>query len=130
MGANGIETDVQRTRDGVLVLFHDKTMERAVGLPLDVGEYTYDEIKDLRICRGELWDRITTLERFLEDFGKREDLTLAIELKADGIEREVADLIRMRGKVVAVQIVDTDQPLPLEYEEPEDEQTPGLALAD
>ena len=94
MGANGIETDVRRTRDGVLVLFHDKTMERAVGLPLDVGEYTYDEIKDLRICRGELWDRITTLERFLEDFGKREDLTLAIELKADGIEREVADLIR------------------------------------
>lgn len=27
-GANGIETDVQRTKDGVLVLFHDPTIDR------------------------------------------------------------------------------------------------------
>ena len=27
-GANGIETDVQRTKDGVLVLFHDNTLDR------------------------------------------------------------------------------------------------------
>ena len=26
MGANGIETDVQRTKDGVAVLFHDYTL--------------------------------------------------------------------------------------------------------
>ena len=27
-GANGIETDVQKTRDGVLILFHDSTLDR------------------------------------------------------------------------------------------------------
>ena len=31
MGANGIETDVQRTKDGKLVLFHDTTLERVTG---------------------------------------------------------------------------------------------------
>lgn len=30
-GANGIETDVRRTKDGVLVLFHDQTLKRVIG---------------------------------------------------------------------------------------------------
>ena len=32
MGAYGIETDIQRTADGVLVLFPDKPLTRIVGL--------------------------------------------------------------------------------------------------
>ncbi|MBS1484153.1 MAG: glycerophosphodiester phosphodiesterase, partial [Clostridium sp.] len=32
MGANGIETDIRRTKDGQLVLFHDATLEQAAGL--------------------------------------------------------------------------------------------------
>ena len=45
---------------------------------------------------------------------------------------DVADLYRMRGKSVAVRIVDPEQPLPLEYEdaEPEVEVTAGLALVE
>ena len=31
MGANGVETDVQRTKDGVLVLFHDNDLMRIAG---------------------------------------------------------------------------------------------------
>jgi len=31
MGANGIETDVQKTKDGVLVLFHDNSLTRVTG---------------------------------------------------------------------------------------------------
>lgn len=61
---------------------------------------------------------------------KNGDLVVQLEPDDYITPEEVADLIRMRGKVVAVQIVDPDQPLPLEYEEPEDEQAPGLALAE
>jgi len=41
---------------------------------------------------------------------------------------DVAELYRMRGKVLAVQLVDPEQPLPLEYGEPGGEtvQEPGL----
>lgn len=37
LGATGIETDVQRTQDGHLVLIHDESLERTTGSPLDVG---------------------------------------------------------------------------------------------
>ena len=40
MGANGIETDVQRTKDGILVLFHDDTITRVTGKEGSVADYT------------------------------------------------------------------------------------------
>ena len=46
--------------------------------------------------KGELHDKIPTLEDFLAHFSYR-DITFAIELKADDIEKEVADLIFRYG---------------------------------
>ena len=43
-GANGIETDVQRTKDGVLVLFHDNTLDRVSNVSGNLSEYTYEEL--------------------------------------------------------------------------------------
>lgn len=42
-----------------------------------------------------------------------------VQLVPDGFvtPEDIADLYRMRGKTVAVQIVDPDQPLPLEYDD-------------
>lgn len=42
-----------------------------------------------------------------------------VQLEPDGYvtPEDIADLYRMRGKTVAVALVDPDQPLPLEYEE-------------
>ena len=46
-----------------------------------------------------------------------------LQLKLDGFTtpEDVADLYRMRGKTVAVQLVDPEQPLPLEYEQDDGE---------
>ena len=96
MGANGIETDVRRTRDGVLVLFHDATLERVTGAEGDVADYTYAELQKLLVKKGDLHDKIPTLEDFLAHFSYR-DITFAIEIKADGIEKEVANLIFRYG---------------------------------
>ena len=92
LGANGIETDVQVTKDKVLVLFHDKTLERVTGEPGAVSDYTYKELCNFFVKNGELCDRIPTLEDFLAHFSFR-DMTFAIELKVSGIEKEVVDLI-------------------------------------
>lgn len=96
LGANGIETDVRRTLDGTLVLFHDETLERVTGAPGALADYTYEELQQLPVRKNGLFDRIPTLEDFLHHFAWR-DLTLAIELKADGIEEETAALIRRYG---------------------------------
>lgn len=93
MGANGIETDVQRTRDGVLVLFHDDTLERVTGEKGSVSDYSWDELRAFRVTKGELSDRIVRLDDFLDRFGWR-DLTFAIELKVPDTEEDVAALLR------------------------------------
>ena len=96
MKANGIETDVRRTADGVLVLFHDNTLERVTGDPRSVEECTLAELMELKVRKGDYTDRIAVLEDFLRQFAFR-DLTFAIELKGAGVERDTADLLRKYG---------------------------------
>lgn len=96
MGANGIETDVRRTADGVLVLFHDKTLERVTGDPRSVEECTFAELMELEVKKGSFTDKIAVFEDFLQKFAFR-DITFAIELKGAGVEKDTADLLRKYG---------------------------------
>lgn len=92
-GANGIETDVQMTKDGVLVLFHDDTIMRMTGAEGGVNDYSLEELRDFIFEKNGLQDKIVVFEDFLKQFGWR-NITLAIEIKQRGIEREIADMIR------------------------------------
>ena len=96
MGANGIETDVRRTKDGVLVLFHDDTLARVTGEEGGVADYTLEELRRFRVTKGHLTDKICTLEEFLAAFAHH-DLTFAIELKAPDVEEDTAAMIRRYG---------------------------------
>lgn len=96
MGANGIETDVQITKDGVLVLFHDDTLTRVTGAEGSICDYSYDELLSLSVKKNELTDKIPTFEDFLSHFAHR-DITFAIELKVGGVEQAVADMIFKYG---------------------------------
>lgn len=102
MQANGIETDVQMTKDGVLVLFHDDTLLRVTGQPGRVQDYSFDQLYRFTVSTGGLGDKIVSLEDFLEKFSFR-DLRFAIELKQPYIEKQVIDLLNrfeMREKTV------------------------------
>ncbi len=102
MGANGIETDVRRTKDGTLVLFHDNTLTRVTGEDGAVEDFTYDELLQFNVTKGELSDKIVRFEDFLKAFSFR-NITFAIELKGNGVEKDTADLLRkydMAGKTV------------------------------
>ena len=56
MGANGIETDVQRTKDGILVLFHDDLIKRVTGKEGCIADYTYEELRSFDVNTGALSD--------------------------------------------------------------------------
>ena len=45
----GIETDIQKTKDGVLVLFHDDTLDRVIGRSGKIEDLTYEELCSLRV---------------------------------------------------------------------------------
>lgn len=100
MGANGIETDVQRTKDGVLVLHHDNTLKRIVGIDRPVSDFTYDELlaMDFGAFKGKKFagEKIVTLDTFLTHFGAM-PLTLALEIKQAGVEEDVLACIEKHG---------------------------------
>ena len=103
MGANGIETDVQITKDNVAVLFHDNTLLRVTGEEGSISDYTLEELKNFWVKKNDLKDKIITLDEFLEKF-KIFDLTFAIELKGDKTALPTAKLIEKHGvldKVIA-----------------------------
>ena len=102
MGANGIETDVQRTKDGILVLFHDDTILRMTGKPGKIQDYTYDELLTMPVSNYGLSGKIPRLEEFLEAFAHL-DLQFAIEFKEAFTEQQTIDLLdrfQMREKTV------------------------------
>ena len=98
-GANGIETDVQRTKDGVLVLFHDPTIDRVTNGKGNLCDYTLDELKSLKITANvtnQFFDRIVTLREFLGKFASY-DINFAIELKVEGVEEETLAMVKEFG---------------------------------
>ena len=102
-GANGIETDVQITKDNQLVLFHDDTLERVTGAPGKVKDYTYEQLQKLDVINPkvpDVADRIPLFEDFLRLFSFR-NITFAIEIKCPGIEKQVIEMMdayQMRSK--------------------------------
>lgn len=62
LGATHIESDIQVTKDGEPVLFHDEDLLRVAGLPRKVKQLTLSELKSLELIDG---GRISTLREAL-----------------------------------------------------------------
>ncbi|WP_419874964.1 glycerophosphodiester phosphodiesterase [Candidatus Pristimantibacillus sp. PTI5] len=102
LGATGIETDVQLTKDGQVVVIHDESLARTAGLKKLVKDTEYEELSSLD---AGSWfapafhnQRIPTLEQLLELL-KPTDIVLNIELKNGsipylGIEEKVIRMVR------------------------------------
>ena len=106
MGAQGLETDVRLTREGVPVLMHDERVDRTTDGHGRVADLTLGEVRrlDAGPWFGPRWagERVPTLTEFLDEFGGR--TYMALELKADGLEELVAGEIRRRGLVELVTV--------------------------
>ncbi|MGG6314502.1 glycerophosphodiester phosphodiesterase [Paenibacillus macerans] len=105
LGATGIETDVQMTKDGELVLIHDETLQRTAGSPEWVKDFSLAEIKQREagswFHADYAGERIPTLEELLE-LVSGTDTIVNIELKTGvvmypGIEQKVVDAVRRYG---------------------------------
>ena len=87
-GFDGAELDVQLTRDGQLVAFHDfipsaRTCRGpAAAPPRPICEWTTAELQRLDVGRGDAPERIPLLEEIIAEVGAiRSDFLLFIELK-------------------------------------------------
>jgi len=95
MGVDGIETDVQRTKDGKLVLFHDDLLDKTTNGTGVLQETPWQALQQLDA--GSWFDakyageHIPLLIEALEKYGTRTYFDL--EIKQVGIEYEVLNLV-------------------------------------
>lgn len=94
--ADGIETDVQLTKDNIPVIIHDETIDRTTNGSGFVKDYIFNEIQRFKTINGE---KIPRLEDLLEIFKKSNLKVLNLELKNsiinyEGLEKIVLDLVK------------------------------------
>jgi glycerophosphoryl diester phosphodiesterase len=68
MGADVMETDVQFTKDSVLVLMHDATIDRTTTGKGNLSDYTYAELQNFFLMGGQhikTYEKIPTFEEFM-----------------------------------------------------------------
>jgi glycerophosphoryl diester phosphodiesterase len=88
-GADMLELDVQRSADGVLVVFHDETTERWDGRRRLASACTLAELRELDIAGG----RVATLAEVCT-FARERQVRLNVELKGAGYGLDVAKMLR------------------------------------
>lgn len=101
MGADGIELDVQMTKDEQLVVIHDETINRTSNGRGYVSSYTLDELRKYNFNNGFKTNRIMnipTLEEVYE-YMKTTSLTINVELKNNimlykGMEEKLLELAK------------------------------------
>ncbi len=81
----GIEMDVNILKDGNVVVFHDKDLQRMCGIEKNLGDVTYEDIKGLKLLNTK--ERIPLLKDVLEIIDGR--VPLLIELKPHGDKKKL-----------------------------------------
>lgn len=90
----GIELDVHIIKDGNVVVFHDDNLKRVTGVDKDIEEYTYNEIKDLKLFNSD--EVIPLFEDVLSEVNGK--VGIMVELKNAGkigpLEEKTYDLLK------------------------------------
>lgn len=128
-GADYIELDILRSKDGHLVVIHDDDVERVSGVKGLVEEMTLAELKSLDV--GQWFspeftgERIPTLEEVLQEF-QGKDILFFLEPKGNNVEEQMVEMLeeyQMAHQVVVLSFSDEqlrlirelDPRLPLVY---------------
>ncbi len=99
----GFEFDVQRTKDGQLVCIHDSTVDRTTNGTGRVANLTLEEVRHLDA--GSWFDdkfaheQVPTVNEVFQLIAEysRHDILIAVDLKAENVERAVVQLAVQHG---------------------------------
>lgn len=104
IGVDYIELDVQITKDGEIVVFHDDSLKRITGIDGKIADYTYEELQQLDaggwFAPSFAGEKIPALCQVLELAGQN-DSRIYLELKdigaVEGFEEAVLDVTKQCG---------------------------------
>ncbi len=85
LGTDIAELDVQRTKDGVFVLMHDRTITRTTGQPGSVADYTLAQLQKFPLLHNgqPTKERIPTFRNALQT--AKGKILVDVDFKVDGI---------------------------------------------
>ncbi len=86
-GAEMVEIDIQQTKDGKFIVFHDASLTRLAGKKESVYQMTQAELMEVTVHSGQLSDNIPSLEQMLEK-SRELNIQLLIEIKTHGYETD------------------------------------------
>lgn len=104
-GADAVETDVQLTRDGALVLVHDADFARIAGVPRRVALMTLAEVKAIRLPGSD--PRVATLAELLRLAQGRGQVLLEPKTYRDshpGVVARMMEVARAEGALDRVMV--------------------------
>jgi glycerophosphoryl diester phosphodiesterase len=100
IGVDAVEIDVHLSKDQEIVVIHDSTLDRTTNGTGMVKSYTLKEMKKLDAGKGET---IPTLQEVIDLIGDK--VRLVIELKEEGTEGTVVELIKRNSFVDNVYVI-------------------------
>lgn len=96
LGYRYLETDVQITRDGHLVAFHDTNLARTCQVPRDIDTLTRQELSQLRIGGT---DPIPLLAELFEEFP---DIRINLDAKTDAVVEPLIEFLERTNSLERV----------------------------
>jgi glycerophosphoryl diester phosphodiesterase len=96
LGYKVLETDLRVTRDGVLTIHHDETLQRSANLPDRIAGARWEELSTIKVFGGH---EILTLEQLLENIP--EDVVLNLDPKDYEVVDPLESLLAMRPGLVS-----------------------------
>jgi glycerophosphoryl diester phosphodiesterase len=91
LGYRYVETDVHATSDGVVVVFHDETLDRMLGRPGRVRDVRWADLASLRVAGAAA---VPKLEEVLEAWP---NIRFNIDVKDDPAVNPMVELVRRTG---------------------------------
>lgn len=106
----GIELDVQLTKDGIPVIFHDFTLERMCGVAGRIDTFTYEQLRELSLLQTE--EKIPALAEVLDMVAGR--VPLIVELKIEWTNLALCPIVqKMLADYHGVYCIESFNPLAL-----------------
>ena len=91
-GADAVECDIRKTKDGVLVIFHDDTLTRLAGNTMKVSEVTAEQMRKYLEVNGQ---KLLTFEELKN--GYTEDTPILLHIKLTDFDEEFAEYVSNSG---------------------------------
>ena len=105
LGPNGTEIDVQMTKDGVVVCYHDEKLDKTTECKGTINEITWAELTK---CEYHTWSSsksFARLDSVIAKFGSA-GVILSLDLKENG--PPYAHSLRMRGQILRLAIMNPE----------------------